>query len=895
MISLSAQSADLYLLRIDNQQSCEMAQVIVGYAYGNINSKFLVALDSTQLARFSLSGMEVEPIAKGISIEKAYLISPAHTELSGKGISVKALYSDGGNCLAELNREETSQLQSEGYYCIPLMDRKTPFFYRPETVTLYWPDNFPNDSLISRIRQDSIYAYNYRLELFRTRYIWSDSVYRARDWIVDKFLSFGYTNVYIDTFYYYGRACHNVICMKTGTTEPENLVVVGAHYDSYNQDTDPYYFAPGADDNGSGTAAVLELARTLSDVALRKSIMFVAFSAEEVGLVGSDVVAHRLYNEGASIEFMLNYDMIGYSSDVTPDVALYHGASRVYAEVISYAALRVTDLEPYYAGFAMNSDHASFAELGYYVAYVQEGDFNNAGWHHDEDVTSRMDFPYMAKLMKMSIAALGQVDLAARPTDIDAVYDIGDGQSLRIAWDNDCQSEYSYKILYGIQSKAYTDTIDVPSGFCQYDLAGLDDGQKYYISVMGTNIEGHGPLYLTEKSGTPYEIPRAPANLSAKPDLDRIILSWNANRELDINGYILLRRASGAGWSVLGNNLIDTIFIDSTAYGHLRYDYCAIAVDNSNNESDSSAVASAIVATFDAGLLFVEETWAGGMDPSDSLQEVFYDSIFGAHPYQKYYFEPDSIALSRSLAGQYGSILWIDDDVSSHLFGGSTDSINWFLGYDSTNLLLAGFETVFWICGSEPMNAGDFGYDNFGIWKATENQNLDFVGAVGRNGWPTLHTSSNNVFHGIIPTVAVFDTLPGTEVIYTYDSYSNNPVFEGKPAGVVYHDNGGIRIALSFPIYYLTEVDAEALISKVVDYFGEDVVTHPYGDANGDGRLNIIDVTFIITYLYNEGTPPPDPDYADPNGSCVINLLDITYLINYLYKGGFVPLPGCVP
>jgi hypothetical protein len=64
------------------------------------------------------------------------------------------------------------------------------------------------------------------------------------------------------------------------------------------------------------------------------------------------------------------------------------------------------------------------------------------------------------------------------------------------------------------------------------------------------------------------------------------------------------------------------------------------------------------------------------------------------------------------------------------------------------------------------------------------------------------------------------------------------------------------------------------------------------GDANGSGTVNILDVTFMINYLYRDGPAPDPPEAADVNGSGNINLLDITYLISYLYKGG--PDPVCM-
>ncbi|MEW5923698.1 MAG: dockerin type I repeat-containing protein [Candidatus Zixiibacteriota bacterium] len=64
------------------------------------------------------------------------------------------------------------------------------------------------------------------------------------------------------------------------------------------------------------------------------------------------------------------------------------------------------------------------------------------------------------------------------------------------------------------------------------------------------------------------------------------------------------------------------------------------------------------------------------------------------------------------------------------------------------------------------------------------------------------------------------------------------------------------------------------------------------GDANDNDAVNILDVTFIISYLYKGGAAPPCMDQADANGNNTINILDVTYLISYLYKGGPAPICG---
>jgi hypothetical protein len=88
----------------------------------------------------------------------------------------------------------------------------------------------------------------------------------------------------------------------------------------------------------------------------------------------------------------------------------------------------------------------------------------------------------------------------------------------------------------------------------------------------------------------------------------------------------------------------------------------------------------------------------------------------------------------------------------------------------------------------------------------------------------------------------------------------------------------------------------QSLSDRNVIYFATDYGVYRYndiificGDANGDGSINILDITFIINYLY-KGGPAPDPaESADVNNSGSVNILDVTYLINYIYKEGAEP------
>lgn len=107
----------------------------------------------------------------------------------------------------------------------------------------------------------------------------------------------------------------NVVATKTGTRYPTRWVVIGAHYDSRGRNAaDPEEIAPGANDDGSGIAAIVEMARITQAMGATYdySLMIVGFAAEEQGLVGSNELAQRMLDDGDEIIGMYAADMIGY-------------------------------------------------------------------------------------------------------------------------------------------------------------------------------------------------------------------------------------------------------------------------------------------------------------------------------------------------------------------------------------------------------------------------------------------------------------------------------------------------------------------------------------------------------------------------------------------------------
>ena len=176
--------------------------------------------------------------------------------------------------------------------------------------------------LMDRVSTDSLYATIDHLQAYHTRRWDSRMVYEAQDWLYSQYARMGLDSVYLhdflvdfhDSIY---QTSDNIIAFQKGTKYPNEYVVCGAHYDSFNNSPgDPDALrAPGADDNASGTAGILETARLLSRCSFERSILYCGWAAEEVGLKGSAAFAKDCADQRVDIVGYLNLDMIGYLED----------------------------------------------------------------------------------------------------------------------------------------------------------------------------------------------------------------------------------------------------------------------------------------------------------------------------------------------------------------------------------------------------------------------------------------------------------------------------------------------------------------------------------------------------------------------------------------------------
>ncbi|MDI6738684.1 MAG: M28 family peptidase, partial [Nanoarchaeota archaeon] len=143
-------------------------------------------------------------------------------------------------------------------------------------------------------------------------YLDTEKLNKAADYIEDKFRSYK-CNVKRQSFKAENKTYYNIEAEVKGTSDKNKIIVIGAHYDTITG-------TPGADDNASGVAGILELARLVSEKPLPYTIRLVAFALEEPPFfrtknMGSYVYAESLKREGTKIEGMISLEMIGYFCD----------------------------------------------------------------------------------------------------------------------------------------------------------------------------------------------------------------------------------------------------------------------------------------------------------------------------------------------------------------------------------------------------------------------------------------------------------------------------------------------------------------------------------------------------------------------------------------------------
>jgi len=305
-----------------------------------------------------------------------------------------------------------------------------------KATTFGW--NFWGDAVPSFKRIDSRLAQNLKDHVHRLaqgigeRSLFKyESLKEAEKYITGEFISFGY-NVEFQEYKVEEKLVKNIIAKKLGSQDPEETIIIGAHYDTC--------FNPGADDNASGLAGLLELARYFSGKKTKQTIQFVAFVNEEPPFFKTEDMGSRVYAEAAKaqnnkIRAVIILESIGYYSSVfnsqryPPLLGFFYPNRGNFIAVVgnlhsrnlardittgfrksSWLSINTAVLPNFISGVDF-SDHWSFWKEGYPAVMLTDTAFlRNPHYHKQSDTWEKLDYSYMAELVKGCREVLIQLD-----------------------------------------------------------------------------------------------------------------------------------------------------------------------------------------------------------------------------------------------------------------------------------------------------------------------------------------------------------------------------------------------------------------------------------------------------------------------------------------------------
>ena len=323
-----------------------------------------------------------------------------------------------------------------------------------DTITrdpAYW-------DLLERVSPDTLGAVIQHLQDYGTRHTSSVQALHAGRWIVKRLVGYGYSDTLMQQIKIGDKvhlAPRNVIATKEGITRPEFRIVIGGHYDSitFGEAVPPEIEAPGADDNASGTAGTMEIARLVRDMELDATVQFVLFGAHEEGLYGSLEFARNLVDEGMPQDklFYINLDMIANADSKKPwKVTVYtDDRSEPLAVLMERILKSYTDLLPLRAGNRY-ADQTSFQQQGYPAIFMHEADFS-PNYHSRRDLLIHLEMDYEAEVVKAVLAMVLHLALIADPPENLRACGTEAG-GLRLDWDHSPDADltgYQVELLDG--------------------------------------------------------------------------------------------------------------------------------------------------------------------------------------------------------------------------------------------------------------------------------------------------------------------------------------------------------------------------------------------------------------------------------------------------------------
>lgn len=303
----------------------------------------------------------------------------------------------GGVSLVEVDRANLEAFLAAGH-CLQYLDRSpraapagrtatpTARTVDPALKTSYLDalDQATFDQTIREISGDLAFWHEGQPHLVTTRYYSTFGNDLVTEYLAQQLASFGYT-VELDTFTAWGQICRNVVATLPGTVTPEEIVVVGGHFDSTSGDASN--LAPGAEDNASGTSLVMELARASAGREFERTVQFVLFDAEEIGLRGSQHFVDEALDEGRDLVAAITADMVSYHDRNYGVVIEGQTAWEWLMTTMEDNVTGYTDIMSEKTYHSWGSDHVPFQQAGIAAFLAIDMDWSEYPYYHSTNDT----------------------------------------------------------------------------------------------------------------------------------------------------------------------------------------------------------------------------------------------------------------------------------------------------------------------------------------------------------------------------------------------------------------------------------------------------------------------------------------------------------------------------
>lgn len=402
-----------------------------------------------------------------------------------------------------------------------------------------------------------------KLVSFQTRHTLSDTLSKttgigaARTWIKSEFEKYGAAGggrlqVSYDTFLQAadGRriktpiTLKNVIAILPGTDPADKrMLMVSGHYDSRVTDVmNIKDFAPGANDDASGVAAVMEMCRIMSQQKFSCTLVFVAMVGEEQGLYGATNLAKRAKEEGWNVHLLMNNDIVGNSYGMETDIkdnksvrvfsegvpasetkeqaaarqsagTENDGKARQAARYIKEVAERYVDqleVKLIYRRdrFLRGGDHTPFSQQGFTAVRITEmnEDFNRQ--HQDVktvdgfkfgDLPEYVDYNYLQKVTRMNLSVMANLGQSSQEPENVVVQTAGLTNKTALKWD---APKGKTPAGYYVLMRETTSPFWERKFFVKEPTASLAYSKdNYFFGVQSVDAEGHESLVVTPKPG----------------------------------------------------------------------------------------------------------------------------------------------------------------------------------------------------------------------------------------------------------------------------------------------------------------------------------------------------------------------------------------------------------